>query len=65
MKKFSYILAALAAVAFALPSIASAEDAKPGMKKEGMHKEGMMHHDKHMVMRHTPHHHHHMMKKEM
>ena len=65
MKKFSYILAALAAVSFALPTIASAEDAKPGMKKEGMHKEGGMHHDKHMMMRHPPRHHHHTMQKEM
>jgi hypothetical protein len=65
MKKFSYVLAALAAVSFALPSIASAEDAKPGMKKEGMHKEAGMHHDKHMMMRHPPRHHHHMMEKHM
>jgi hypothetical protein len=65
MKKFSYVLAALAAVSFALPSIASAEDAKPGMKKEAMHKEAGMHHDKHMMMRHPPRHHHHMMEKHM
>ena len=66
MKKFSYVLAALAAVSFVLPSIASAEDAKPGMMKGGMHKEGGMHHDKHMMMRHPPRHHHHqMMEKHM
>jgi hypothetical protein len=67
MKKFSFVLAALAAVSFAMPSIASAEDAKPDMMKEGMHKEGMMHHHHHMMMhhRHMMHYHHHMMKKEM
>jgi hypothetical protein len=69
MKKLSYVLAALAAVAFAIPSIASAEDAKPGMKegmhKEGMHKEGMMHGDKPMMSMHHRHHHHHMMKRDM
>jgi Ni/Co efflux regulator RcnB len=64
MKKLSYVLAALAAVAFAIPSIASAEDAKPGMK-EGMHKEGMMHGDKPMMSMHHRHHHHHMMKRGM
>ncbi len=51
MKKISYVLAALAALAIAVPSIASAED-KP-MMKEGM--KPMMHH----------HHHHHHMKKMM
>jgi hypothetical protein len=54
MKKIVFGLAALAAVAFALPSIASAEE------KEGMMKEGKMHH--HMRMHH---HHHHHMDKEM
>jgi hypothetical protein len=52
MKSFSYALAALAAVAFAVPSIANAEDAKP-----------MMHH--HMHHHHHVHHHHHMMEKPM
>jgi hypothetical protein len=52
MNKISYVLAALATLAIAVPSIASAED-KP-MMKEGMSKP-MMHH----------HHHHHMMKKKM
>jgi hypothetical protein len=51
MNKISYVLAALATLAIAVPSIASAED-KP-MMKEGMSKP-MMHH-----------HHHHMMKKKM
>lgn len=60
MKKFSFVLAALAAVAFAVPSIASAQDAKP-MAKEGMHKDKMMHHGKPMKMHH---HHHTMMKKK-
>jgi hypothetical protein len=54
MKKISYVLAALATIAIAAPSIVSAED-KP-MKKEGMEKPMMHHHH---------HHHHHMMKKMM
>ena len=58
MKKFSYVLAALVAVAFAVPSIASAEDAKPGMMKEGTHKEGMKNGDKPMMVIHHHHHHH-------
>jgi len=52
MKSFSYVLAALVAIAFAVPSIASAKDAKP-----------MMHHHHHM--HHHMHHHHHMMDKKM
>jgi len=52
MKKISYVLVALATIAIAMPSIASAED-KP-MMKEGMAKP-MMHH-------HHYHHHHHMKK---
>jgi hypothetical protein len=55
MKKILYGLAALAAMAIAMPSIASAEDMKEGVK------EGKMHH--HMPVR--DHHHHHMMKKDM
>jgi Ni/Co efflux regulator RcnB len=47
MKAFSYVLTALAAIAFAIPSIASAEDAKPMPMK---------HHHHH-------HHHHHAMEK--
>ena len=53
MKRFSYVLAALAAIAFALPSIASAEDAKPMAMP-------MTHHHYH---HHYHHHHHAMMKK--
>ena len=62
MTKICYVLAALATIAIAVPSIASAEDKpmmKEGMKDEGM-KKPMMHHHRH-------HHHHHMkntMKKE-
>ncbi|HEY2531631.1 MAG TPA: hypothetical protein VGJ20_27490 [Xanthobacteraceae bacterium] len=37
MKSLSYVLAALAAIAFALPSIASAEDAKPMPMKHHHH----------------------------
>jgi hypothetical protein len=59
MKKISYVLAALATIAIAVPSIASAED-KP-MMKEGMKGEGMEKPMKH----HRHHHHHHHMKKMM
>ena len=61
MKKISYVLAALATIAIAAPSIASAED-KPMMDK-GM---GMHHHHK-MMMHHKMHMMHHkkmMMKKD-
>jgi len=54
--KISYVLAALAAIALAAPSIANAQD-KP-MMKEGMSKPMMHHHHHH----HTMHHH---MKKMM
>jgi hypothetical protein len=47
MKNICYALAALAAIAFAIPSIASAEDAKPMAKP----------------MHHHHHHHHHAMEK--
>jgi hypothetical protein len=55
MKKISYVLAALATIAIAVPSIASAED-KP-MVKEGMKGDGMA-----KPMMHHRHHHHHMKK---
>jgi hypothetical protein len=43
MKNLSYILAALAAIALAIPSIASAEDAKPmAMKHHHHHHHHMM-----------------------
>jgi hypothetical protein len=58
MKKFCYVLATLATVGIALPSVATAED-KP-MMKEGMGEKPMMHH--HM---HHHYHHHMMMKKPM
>jgi hypothetical protein len=51
MKNFAYILAALVAVAFAMPSIASA--------KEKMMRHHHVHHHMHV------HHHHHMMGKKM
>jgi len=61
MKKIVYGLAALATIAIVVPSIASAEDMKPGMK-EGKDA-GMMHRHRHhhMYMRQD----HHMMKKDM
>jgi hypothetical protein len=49
MNKISYVLAALATLAIAVPSIASAED-KP-MMKEGMSKPMMHHHHHHMMMK--------------
>ena len=55
MKKISYVLAALATIAIAVPSIASAEE-KP-MMKEGMKGDGMA-----KPMMHHRHHHHHMKK---
>jgi hypothetical protein len=54
MRNISFALAALAAVAFAIPSIASAEDAMPMAKP-------MVHHHYHY---HHHHHHHHMMMKK-
>lgn len=48
MKNISFVFAALAAIAFAIPSIASAEDAKPMAKP----------------MHHHHHHHHAMKKME-
>jgi hypothetical protein len=48
MKNLSFVLAALAAIAFAIPSVASAEDAKPMAKP----------------MHHHHHHHHAMKKME-
>jgi hypothetical protein len=59
MKKFAYVIAALAAIAVAAPSIASAETV---VVHEGMH--GGMHrdhwhphHDRMVVIRHGHHHH--------
>jgi pentapeptide MXKDX repeat protein len=62
MKKISYVLAALATIAIAVPSIASAEDKpmKEGMKDEGMKKPMMRHHHYHYH-----HHYHHHMKETM
>jgi hypothetical protein len=57
MRNISFALATLAAVAFAIPSIASAEDAKP-MAKPMVHHHyhhHVVHH--HMVHRHVVHHH--------
>jgi hypothetical protein len=61
MKKFSYVLAALATIAIAAPAVA--QD-KP-MMKEGMGGKPMMHHHMHMHMHMHHHYHHHMMKKPM
>jgi hypothetical protein len=56
MRKIVYGLAALATIALAMPSIASAEDMKEGMKGDKMHHP--------MPMHHHHHHHHHMMNKD-
>jgi hypothetical protein len=59
MRKITVVLAALASLALAVPTIASAKD----MHKDKMH-HGMMHRD--MAMHHHHHHHtmHHVMKKQ-
>jgi hypothetical protein len=67
MSKISYVLAAVAAIAFAAPAVA--QD-KPMMDKGemhhdmGMHHHHMMMHHHHMMMRHHHSMMHHMMKKE-
>jgi hypothetical protein len=67
MKKISYVVAALATLAIGVPSIASAEDMKPGMTREGMKDGSRMHRrvHHHMYMDTRPHYHHHTMKKGM
>ena len=54
MKKFAYVIAALAAIAVAVPSIASAETV---VVHEGMHHHWHPHHDRMVVIRHGHHHH--------
>ena len=57
MKKFGYVIAALAAIAFAVPSIASAETVV--IKHRGHHDwHPHHHHDRMVVIKH--HHDHHM-----
>jgi oxalate decarboxylase/phosphoglucose isomerase-like protein (cupin superfamily) len=57
MKKFAYVIAALAAIAVAAPSIASAETM---VVHEGMHHHHWHpHHDRMIVIRHGHHHHDH------
>jgi len=69
MKKISYVLAALAAIAIAAPAVAQDKPMKEGMDKPMTDKGEMgMHH--HMDVHHHYHHHHHhyhhtMMKKPM
>jgi hypothetical protein len=56
MKKFAYLIAALAAIAVAAPSIASAETIV--VKHGGMHRDHWHpHHDRMVVIRHGHHHH--------
>jgi hypothetical protein len=65
MKKFAYVIAALAAIAVAAPSIASAETVvvRHGGWHEGVHRDHMRgdywhpHHDRVVVIRHGHHHH--------
>jgi hypothetical protein len=57
MKKFGYIIAALATIAFAAPSIASAETVV--VKHGGMHHEWhhhWHHHDRMVMVKHGHHH---------
>jgi hypothetical protein len=61
MKNISYALAALATIAFAVPSVVIAQDAKKDeMKKE----DGMKGDMKKMHHHHHHHHHHHKMMKK-
>jgi len=54
MKKFAYVTAALAAIAIAAPSIASAETIV--VKHGGMHRDhGHPHHDRMVVIKHRHH----------
>jgi hypothetical protein len=62
MKKFGYVIAALATIAIAAPSIANAETIV--VKHGGMHRDhgwhrdrGWHHHDRMVVIRHGHHHH--------
>jgi TRAP-type C4-dicarboxylate transport system substrate-binding protein len=56
MKKFAYVIAALATIAIAAPSIASAETIV--VKHGGMHRDhGHPHHDRMVVIRHGHHRH--------
>jgi hypothetical protein len=62
MKKFGYVIAALATIAIAAPSIANAETivAKHGgmHRDHGWHRDrGWHHHDRMVVIRHGHHHH--------
>ena len=67
MRKISCVMAALATIAIAVPSITSAEEMKPGMTKQGMTDGGRTyrHHHHHMYMNARPYYHHHMMKRDM
>ncbi|HEY3791946.1 MAG TPA: hypothetical protein VGM09_08955 [Bradyrhizobium sp.] len=62
MKKFAYVIAALAAIAFAAPSIASAETVvvKHGGMHHGWHRDRGWHHhhDRMLIIKHGHHHHH-------
>jgi hypothetical protein len=53
MKKFAYVIAALAAIAVAAPSVASAETI---VVHEGMHHRHWHHHDRMIVVHHGRHH---------
>jgi hypothetical protein len=63
MKKFGFIIAALAAIAISAPSIASAETVvvKHGGMHHGWHHDrGWHHHDRMVVIKHGHHNHHEM-----
>jgi hypothetical protein len=62
MRKISYVLAALAAIAVAVPAVA--QD-KPMKQDKPMMKEGMEKPKMHRHVHHHVHHHHHMAKQPM
>ena len=61
MKKFGYVIAALATIAIAAPSIANAETIvvkHGGMHRDhGWHRDHWHHHDRMVMVRHGHHHH--------
>jgi hypothetical protein len=65
MRKISCVMAALATIAIAVPSMASAEEMKPGMTKQGMTDGGRAYRHHHMYMSARPYYRHHMMKRDM
>jgi hypothetical protein len=66
MRKISYVMAALATIAIAVPSIANAEEMKSGRMKQRMTDGGWTYrHHHHMYLSARPYDHHYMMKRDM